>query len=160
MKKTEVRTSARALYLLCAVSAALCVLLCACGAPPEPVKLKISLTVNCAEAVAAGVREEDAFRQLIPEDGIMFSVTDFEVEQGTTLDSAIATVLGDNGVVFIIRDGYVGAVNGLGEGHMGGASGWLYFVNATVPSSGISEYIVEDGDVIELRYVTDFGEYF
>lgn len=146
--------------LTCVLIVALCAVMCACGAEKTVKKNKIFLTVNCSEAVAAGIRDEEAFKTMIPESGTMLTVKDLEVDEGCTLETAIRTALADNGVVFIIQDGYISAVNGLEEGHMGGASGWLYYVNGTVPMEGISKTVVNDGDAIELRYVTDFSKYF
>lgn len=47
---------------------------------------------------------------------------------------------------------YVQAIDDIWEKAYGGSSGWLYYVNESFASVGVSSYILEDGDVIEWKY--------
>ena len=49
---------------------------------------------------------------------------------------------------------YVSSINGIGEGHAGSASGWMYTVNEQVPTVAGNELVLEDGDRIRWYYGT------
>ncbi len=51
---------------------------------------------------------------------------------------------------------YVAMVNGLREFDEGTQSGWMYTVNGAYPNLGLSQWALEDGDKIVLRYVTRY----
>ena len=48
---------------------------------------------------------------------------------------------------------YVKGINNLYEFDKGANSGWLYFVNGVRPVKSCGAYVVENGDVIEWKYV-------
>gem|GEM_PF-2743203 len=52
---------------------------------------------------------------------------------------------------------YVAMVNGLREFDEGDMSGWMYLVNGAYPNLGLSQWALDDGDVIVLRYVTRYA---
>ena len=52
---------------------------------------------------------------------------------------------------------YVAMVNGLREFDEGNMSGWMYLVNGAYPNLGLSQWALDDGDVIVLRYVTRYA---
>ncbi len=45
----------------------------------------------------------------------------------------------------------------LGEYDITNMSGWMYFINGEMPSQAMSEYEVQDGDVITLRFSLAYG---
>ena len=47
---------------------------------------------------------------------------------------------------------YIQGIGGIFEKDYGGSSGWIYFVNGTFASVGISSYVLKDGDVVEWQY--------
>lgn len=48
---------------------------------------------------------------------------------------------------------YVVGINGLNEKEYGGASGWTYYVNGSMPVVSANDQVLEDGDVVEWVYV-------
>ncbi|GKX28015.1 hypothetical protein SH1V18_04950 [Vallitalea longa] len=52
---------------------------------------------------------------------------------------------------------YIVSIDGDGEFDHGNGSGWMYYVNGELPNVGVSAYFPEDGDVIRLRYTTNWG---
>ncbi len=52
---------------------------------------------------------------------------------------------------------YITEIEGDKEFDYGANSGWLYYVNNEMPDVGISQYLVEDGDVLRIRYSTSWG---
>ena len=59
-----------------------------------------------------------------------------------------------------INDGYISSVNDDTSGKLGGWSGWMYTVNDVSPTVGISDFILNDKDVILLYYSDQFNEGF
>lgn len=73
---------------------------------------------------------------------------EFELEDGATAyDALVATGVQTEGT-----PSYVTAINGLGEGAAGDASGWMYMVNDEVPSVAANEYVLKDGDKVVWYY--------
>jgi len=52
---------------------------------------------------------------------------------------------------------YVQGINHLYEFSAGPLSGWMYAVNGEFPDYGLSKYVLEDGDEIEILYTCDLG---
>ncbi len=83
---------------------------------------------------------------------------------GKTAESVVKQALSDAGYECHNSEwGYIDAVTTpggevLGEFTNGAKSGWMYFVNGLSPDVGIGDYIVADGDAIELHYYDNYGE--
>lgn len=52
---------------------------------------------------------------------------------------------------------YIEGINHLYEFSAGELSGWMYNVNGVYPNYGCSQYVLQDGDVIEWHYTVDLG---
>ena len=52
---------------------------------------------------------------------------------------------------------YIEGINHLYEFSAGELSGWMYNVNGVFPNYGCSQYVLQDGDVIEWHYTVDLG---
>lgn len=57
------------------------------------------------------------------------------------------------------EDGYsvISSSNGLGEFDFTQGSGWMYCVNGTFSNLGISDYYLQDGDVLRLQFTLAYG---
>lgn len=90
----------------------------------------------------------------------LLRVSDFViVEDETTPLDALRSVLGKAGysVETNASGTYVESIDGLGEFDLGKNSGWLYSVNGkTPPTTGASEYRLEDGDVVVWYFTEDY----
>ena len=53
---------------------------------------------------------------------------------------------------------YIEGIHQLYEKDCGSLSGWMYSVNGSFPTVGISQFTVSDGDIIVLEYTCDMGE--
>ena len=52
---------------------------------------------------------------------------------------------------------YIESIGNLGEFDAGSLSGWVYKVNGWGPNFGASQYVLEQGDVIEWHFTVDLG---
>ncbi|MER1998297.1 MAG: DUF4430 domain-containing protein [Lysinibacillus sp.] len=57
----------------------------------------------------------------------------------------------------IYNNVYIEGINHLYEFSAGPLSGWMYRVNGVYPNYGSSQYVLQDGDVIEWHYTVDLG---
>ena len=82
----------------------------------------------------------------------------FTFERGATvLDALAATGLSVNASSSAFGGSYVAAIGGLAEDPSKGSWGWKYSVNGVDPQMSSGLYTLEDGDVVEWRYVTDLN---
>ena len=83
-----------------------------------------------------------------------YSVT---VNKDSTIKDVFRKVMNEKGIEYTISGGnYVSMIQGLSEFDGGVNSGWMYTVNGTHPSMGISGYTVNDGEEIEFHYTSDY----
>lgn len=92
-------------------------------------------------------------------EGELFSVNEFETEEGATVFSILQEICEKKGVRLdysgSVKRGtvYVEGIDGIYEKVYGGSSGWIYYVNDKMPNIAVSSYKVKNRDAIEWRYV-------
>lgn len=84
-----------------------------------------------------------------------------EIKDGDTVLEIINAAMEKGGYTFA-DESYIYSVTApdglsLDAGSNGENSGWLYAVNGVIPTVGMAEYVVQDGDHVLLRYVDDFN---
>lgn len=115
----------------------------------EPVKITVILSINCENAVAKGF---DISPYLLENER-------YDAQEGATVFDVLKALCDENGISLKYqRKSYIQGIGGLNEKDCGGASGWMYLVNGEKPPKAINSYKLQNGDVIELRYVTDSNE--
>ena len=97
------------------------------------------------------------FSEFIPEDGVIFSATVTVPKDSTAMD-AIKTAALENNVEIKETRGYIRGIGGLFEKDCGGASGWMYSVNGTLPNVSSDKYTLNSNDRIELHYTVNLGD--
>ena len=86
-----------------------------------------------------------------------------EIKEGSTAYHLLKNVAETNNIeVSGLEKGYVKSMsyNGetLSEFDKGKSSGWLYYVNGELPSSGITDCVLGDGDKVEFLYTADYEQ--
>lgn len=100
---------------------------------------------------------------LVPEDGVLLSVTEAEFAGGDTVFDVFRQVLRAEKIHFEYVDAsaydsvYIEGIGNLYEYDCGPQSGWIYFVNDTHPGLGCSGYTLADGDAVVICYTCDLG---
>lgn len=64
----------------------------------------------------------------------------------------------DNNIVYTHKNKYITSVNGVAEFDHGPESGWVYTVNGERASVGCASYKLQNGDVIEFKYITEYED--
>lgn len=119
----------------------------------------ISLSVDCSNAVAYGIRDNEAYKKIIPENGVIFSSDNIEISDGETVLNLLKRTLKANKIVYqITSGGYVKSISGLSEFDCGSNSGWLYRVNGVQPNVSSKSYKLSTGDKVEFIYTCKNGD--
>ena len=88
---------------------------------------------------------------------MIFSTT-VTVPKDSTAMEAIKTAALENNVEIKETRGYIRGIGGLFEKDCGGASGWMYSVNGTLPNVSSDKYKLNNNDRIELHYTVNLGD--
>ena len=104
-------------------------------------------------------------REFVPEDGIILAKTDYVLRPGDTVFDILHRAVRHHKIQMefqgadanVYNSVYIQGINYLYEFSCGPLSGWMYKVNGEYPLYGVSQYEVEDGDIIEFHYTCDFG---
>lgn len=119
--------------------------------------ITVSVFCSCKNAVNYGIRDKKDFSEFIPEDGVIFSATVTVPKDSTAMDAIKAAAL-ENNVEIKENRGYIRGIGGLFEKDCGGASGWMYSVNGTLPNVSSDKYTLNSNDRIELHYTVNLGD--
>lgn len=130
---------------------------------PEP-ETRCTIAIRC-DTVLEHLDELDSNKvELIPADGALLGETALDFSDGESAFDLLKRACQDNGIhlEFSITPGYGSAyIEGIGnlyEFDCGERSGWLYRVNAQVPSVACSSYTLQAGDAVEFLYSCDWGQ--
>lgn len=88
---------------------------------------------------------------------------DFSVKDGATVYHLLRDVAAANGITVVgLEKGYISemTLNGetLGEFDHGNASGWLYYVNGSLPTVGMTDCVLAAGDRVEWLYTSNYNK--
>lgn len=111
----------------------------------------VTLTIRC-DAVSGRADH-------IPEDGIILSETDFEIEK----DDTVQDILIEAAKAHTIKldtdgNGYISGIASVHEFDFGDLSGWIYTVNGESASVGCDQFTLKDGDRISWLYTLELGQ--
>ena len=136
----------------------------------EPVAVEETDTeLSCTLSVSAAVLLEqldslpDEKRNLVPADGIIFSASQIEFEEGDSVFTVLQREMVRERIHFEFSRTpaydatYIEGINNLYEFDSGPLSGWTYRVNGQFPGYACSRYILADDDIIEVLYTCDLG---
>ncbi len=94
----------------------------------------------------------------IPSDGVVIETMGLSFGKGESVFDLLDRAARMSRVTVVEKGGYVSSIANISEQSHGDLSGWVYFVNGSMPSVGCREYFPKDGDVIEWHYTKDLGK--
>lgn len=116
---------------------------------PAPEKITVTMTINCQNAVDYGY---DIAPYLLKNES-------YTAEQGATVFDVLKALSSENGFgLKYQRKTYIQGIGGLNELDCGKSSGWKYLVNGEFVLKPASSYVLENGDLVEWRYITNSSE--
>jgi len=117
------------------------------GGSPEPAKATIQLSID----------------KLTINKGYVLSSITVEFTPGESVWDVLKRELDKRGIAYKYafsdkyNSVYVESIAGDGEFDHGSGSGWMYSVNNVFPTYGASQYKLVQGDKVQWRYTTDYG---
>lgn len=132
---------------------------------PDSETVYISIEAQAALDNYDLLKEELRDEKYVPKDGVVLEKTEYVLRPNDTVFDILKRATqhekihmefqGANENAF--KSVYIQGINHLYEFSCGHLSGWMYTVNEEFPDYGVSQYELEDGDVIEFRYTCDLG---
>lgn len=101
---------------------------------------------------------DESTQRFVISSGIVLSSTQVSFTKGETVYSILQRICQEKGIPLVTSQGYINAIQNIGEMDAGKTSGWLYTVNGEVPSVGSTGYRVKENDVIAWRYTVIQGD--
>ncbi len=135
-------------------------------AETETQVLTVTLSVVCDEILQNMDRLDENKRGIVPEDGVIFPVTEIEFYEGETVFNVLLREMKRNQIHMeytntpIYNSAYIEGIGNLYEFDCGPLSGWIYSVNGWFPNYGVSGYVLADGDEIVLSYTCEGSTHF
>ena len=127
-------------------------------------EISVTISARCDTVLANMDKLNKTKRDIIPEDGIILAETTVSAREG---ESAFDVLLRETRRLKLhmeyvgaplLNSAYIEGIGNLYELDAGELSGWLYRVNGEWHNYSCSEYMLQDGDIIEWLYTCDLGE--
>lgn len=131
--------------------------------PPEEEILTCTLTVSYLTVRNNLEQLDQAKVELIAEDGMVYPTQTVTFEEGDSVFDVLLREMKGNSIHFeyentpLFQTAYIEGIANLYEFDCGPLSGWVYKVNGWSPNYGVSEYLLQDGDEVEILYTCDLG---
>lgn len=131
--------------------------------PPEADALTCTLTVSYITVLNNLEQLDQGKVELIAEDGMVYPTQTVTFEEGDSVFTVLLQEMKGNGIHFeyettpLFQTVYIEGIANLYEFDCGALSGWVYKVNGWSPNYSVSEYLLQDGDEVEILYTCDLG---
>ncbi len=122
-----------------------------------------TISISCGTILNNMELLDEAKQSIIPKNGIILGSVTAEFSEGETVFDVLCRVTKEYGIQLeysytpIYNSSYIEGIYNIYEFDCGNLSGWEYSVNGAFPGYGSSEYVLEDGDVINWLYTCDLG---
>jgi hypothetical protein len=130
---------------------------------PKSNNLKCYFTIECKTVFNHTDWLSPALLNILPSDGYILKKTEVKFTEGDTVFDILKSLCKNNGISIeysytpAYHSTYIEGIADLYEFDCGELSGWMYSVNGSFPSYASSEYVLENGDIVEWRYTCDLG---
>lgn len=122
-----------------------------------------TLSVDCKTIRADISRLNPEKAELVPADGVIFAPRSVEFRAGENVFNVLRREMRRAGIHLesvhtpVYDSAYIKGIHNLYEGDCGPLSGWTYRVNGQLPNYGVSQYLLQPGDTVEILYSCDLG---
>lgn len=136
--------------------------------PPEETvntdgDMTCSLSIRC-DTILDNLQYFDKNKlDIVPKDGKIFENKNAVFYEGESVFNVLMRELKKNKIHFeftktpVYNSAYIEGIGNIYEYDCGELSGWLYKVNGKTPGYGCSQYILNNGDVVEFIYSCNLG---
>jgi len=130
----------------------------------ETKQINVTINIDCSTIYNNMANLDVALKEsgLLPEDGKIMPITISRVSEGSSVFDVLQKVTKEGKIQLEYKGGltdsvYIKGINYLYEFSCGPLSGWMYRVNGEFASVSCSDFIINDGDEIEIVYSCDLG---
>ncbi|MBQ3114834.1 MAG: DUF4430 domain-containing protein [Clostridia bacterium] len=127
----------------------------------EEQKTLCSLTIKCNTVFDNLDKLKNGKAEIIPQNGIMYENNRLTFQEGETVLDVVVRETKNNNIDIdytTFGSAYIRSIGSLAEFDCGGQSGWLYRVNGEVANLATNQYVIKNGDIIELIYSCKLGK--
>ena len=114
----------------------------------------ITLTIRCDKVAGRAAH--------IPENGVILEETSLPIAAGDTVYTILTDAARSYGIHMEASGAnglmYIHGIGNVYEFDFGDLSGWVYLVNGESASVGVDQYVLKDGDRVELCYTLELGK--
>lgn len=127
-------------------------------------ELTATLSVRCHTILDNMDKLDPEKIELVPEEGIIYPEETIIFYQGESVFNVLQREMKNAKIHMEFSNTpmydsiYIKGINNIYEYDCGELSGWMYKVNDWFPNYGASQYVLQEGDIIELLYTCDLGE--
>jgi hypothetical protein len=130
---------------------------------PTPKVPTVTIAISC-ETILNNLNKFNKNKlSVLPENGIILSPQIVVFQEGESvfdilkLETQALKIPLDFRYYPFFKSVYINGINNIYEMDCGPSSGWTYKVNGIFPNYGQDQYILKDGDIIEIVYTCDGG---
>ena len=130
----------------------------------KPADRYCTVTIRCDTIADHSKITNESIIPYVPSDGVILGVTEVKLEDGDSAFDVIQRVTSMYGIPMassysaVYDSAYIEGINHIYEFDGGSGSGWMYKVNGWFPNYGVTNYVMEDGDVMEFHYTCNIGK--
>ena len=126
----------------------------------EEPKTTCSLSIKCNTVFDNLDKLKKGKEEIIPKNGIMYENNNVNFQEGETVLDVVVREMQNNNIAIdytAFGSAYIKSIGNLAEFDCGGQSGWLYRVNGETLGLATNQYVVKNGDIIEMIYSCKLG---
>lgn len=129
----------------------------------ENIENNVTITITCHTIFDNMDKFAENKVSLLPVNGIILPTTEVVIIDGDSVFDVLSKITKDKKMHFefvntpIYGSAYIEGINNIYEFDCGDLSGWMFKVNGYFPGNGITNYILNKNDVIEIIYTCDLG---
>lgn len=123
-----------------------------------------TLSIRCDTILKNMTRLKSEKSEIVPKNGVILAECQTEFYEGESVFNLLVRETKKNKIHMefvntpIYNSAYIEGIANIYEFDCGELSGWMYSVNGQFPNYGCSQYILNDGDVVEWVYTCDLGK--
>ncbi len=128
---------------------------------------QVTITIRCDTILDNYDDLDEALKseEFVPEDGVILAESVYAIYGDETVFDILLQAAKEHGIQMEYQGSqdnnfgtvYIQGIANIYEYSCGPLSGWTYRVNGIIPDYGCSQYVLQDGDVIEWLYTCDLG---
>lgn len=90
--------------------------------------------------------------------GLILDESNIKIKEGESVLNFTLRILGEKGISYKNKNGYISSIDDQVEHDRGDGSGWMFSVNGVYPNVGAGSVTIKNGDNVKWLYTENLGE--